>query len=278
MAQTPSSDSLAEYNRQRWNELAQADIEFSRPLLNLDPATARQFLDPDSVMGDIARKRVLCLASGGGQQSIAFAILDAQVTVFDLSDTMLERDRETAAQYKAQYKIDIGIEEGDMRDLSRFGDSSFDLVYHAYSINFVPDVQPVLQEVARILRPQGLYRIQWHNPFTQTVDESTWNGHGYLLGYTYEDGREMSELFPDWEVESGDNTVHKVRSPKSFVHTLGKMINTLSALGFAILHCSEDTGAGADMTPGSWDHYMAVTAPWITLWSAYRPDLLPLRR
>jgi ubiquinone/menaquinone biosynthesis C-methylase UbiE len=273
MATNTTFDPLADYNRQRWNELAQAGIEFSRPLLDLDPAAARHFLDPFGVMGDVSGKRVLCLASGGGQQSIAFTVLGAHATVFDLSDTMLERDRESAAHYQ----FDIAIEQGDMRDLSRFDNDSFDIVYHAYSINFVPDVRPVLQEVARILRPHGLYRIEWHNPYTQSVEETTWNGRGYLLEYTYQDGREVSDLYPHWEITGVDNTVHRVRSPKSFIHGLGKMINTLATLGFAILHCSEYTGAGADMTPGSWDHYNAVTAPWITLWSIYRPDVLPLQ-
>ena len=40
---------------------------------------------------------VLCLAAGGGQQSVAFALLGANVTVFDLSETQLEHDRLAAA-------------------------------------------------------------------------------------------------------------------------------------------------------------------------------------
>ena len=269
MAHNHAFDPLAEYNRQRWNELAQAGIEFSRPLLDLNSATARHFLDPYGIMGDVAGRQVLCLAGSGGQQAVAFALLGAHTTVFDLSDVMLERDRAAAAHYE----LSICSEQGDMRDLSRFANDAFDIVYQAYSINFVPDVNPVLQEVARILRPQGLFRIEWHNPFTQTIDESSWTGRGFVLEATYQDGRDVSDHFPDWEVTGVDNTVHRVRGPKSFVHGLGTMINRLSALGFVIRHCSEHTGAGADMTPGSWDHYMAVTAPWITLWSAYRPDL-----
>ena len=76
-----SFDPLAEFNRQRWNELAEAGIEFSRPMLDLDPAAARRFLDPYGVMGDVSGTRVLCLAGGGGQQSIAFTVLGAQATV-----------------------------------------------------------------------------------------------------------------------------------------------------------------------------------------------------
>ena len=41
----------------------------------------------------IAGKGVLCLAGGGGQQSAAFALLGAKVTVLDFSETQLERDK-----------------------------------------------------------------------------------------------------------------------------------------------------------------------------------------
>jgi 2-polyprenyl-3-methyl-5-hydroxy-6-metoxy-1,4-benzoquinol methylase len=53
--------------------------------LQLDTASARACIDPDGWLGALDGLRVLCLASGGGQQSAAFALLGAQVTVVDLS-------------------------------------------------------------------------------------------------------------------------------------------------------------------------------------------------
>jgi 2-polyprenyl-3-methyl-5-hydroxy-6-metoxy-1,4-benzoquinol methylase len=44
-------------------------------------------------------KDVLCLASSGGQQSAAFGVLGANVTVFDLSENMLKKDVATAKHY-----------------------------------------------------------------------------------------------------------------------------------------------------------------------------------
>ena len=160
-------DKISRFNRERWNALAAANIQYSRPLLALTPAEARVRLDPYGVMAPVAGKDVLCLASGGGQQSIAFALLGARTTVFDLSDAQLARDRQAAENHQ----VEITIEEGDMRDLSRFAANSFDLVWHAYSINFLPDPRPVLAEVARVLRPGGQYRVQWQNPFLAGVDE-----------------------------------------------------------------------------------------------------------
>ena len=85
-------DELAQYNKTRWEELARSNVEFSRPWLDLDGSSARIKVDPYGMMKEIGGNQVLCLSSGGGQQSAAFGLLGAQVTIFDLSETQLERD------------------------------------------------------------------------------------------------------------------------------------------------------------------------------------------
>ncbi len=132
-------DDVARYNKERWEELARANVVFSRPYLGLDVSSAREVVDPHAMLSEIQGMEVLCLASGGGQQSVALAMLGAEVTVLDLSETQLERDRDAARNYG----VHVTAVQGDMRDLSRFGDGVFDVVYQAYSINFVPSVRPV---------------------------------------------------------------------------------------------------------------------------------------
>ena len=78
-------DEIAEYNQARWKALVEADALFTRSKLNLDADSARRMIDSGGDLGDVAVKKVLCLA-GGGQQSAAFALLGANVTGFDLSD------------------------------------------------------------------------------------------------------------------------------------------------------------------------------------------------
>src|ERR687894_294918 len=91
-------DDIAQYNIERWKALVEANAVFTRPALNLDPSLALAQLDPERRLGTVAGKDVLCLACGGGQQSVAFALLGAKVTVFDLSAAQLDRDRVAAAQ------------------------------------------------------------------------------------------------------------------------------------------------------------------------------------
>jgi ubiquinone/menaquinone biosynthesis C-methylase UbiE len=170
-------DEIAKYNKERWEDLARSNVAFSRPFLNLDKESARRMLDPHGLMGSVEGKTVLCLASGGGQQSVAFGLLGAEVTVYDISETQLQRDLDAVTHYG----LSVNAVQGDMRDLSRFGESSFDLVWQPHSIKFVPDVRRVFSEVARVLRLGGLYQVDCPNPLIAGIDERDWNGEGYPL-------------------------------------------------------------------------------------------------
>src|SRR5690349_2503315 len=92
-------DDIARYNQARWHALARADAPFTRPAWALDAAAARQMVDAEGRLGELAGLRVLGLATGGGQQTAAFALLGAQVTVVDLSAEQLARDQRVAAHY-----------------------------------------------------------------------------------------------------------------------------------------------------------------------------------
>lgn len=164
-----------EETRQRWNALAAAGVEYSRPWLDLDLATARERVDPSGFIGEIRGKRVLCLAAGGGQQSAAFALLGAEVTVFDLSDEMLERDRSAARHYGH------GVEtiRGDAQNPSLLPDDGFDVVWQGHSLSFIQDLDALYDGVARVLKPSGLYHLSAWNPLAYGADER-WTGDGYL--------------------------------------------------------------------------------------------------
>jgi SAM-dependent methyltransferase len=262
-------DALIRHNQTQWDELARARLEYTLPLLDLTPAAARQRVDPEGIIGDVAGKDVLCLATGGGQQSACFALLGANVTVVDLSPIQLERDQEAAAHYGyAVHTI-----HGDMRDLSMLADSSFDLVYQAYSINFVPSVAPVFAEVARLLRPGGRYQVQWANPFTQSVDDQAWDGETYLLHHPYLDGFETSTYYPTWDIEDGKGGWRQIASPREFRHILSTVVNTLVANRFVILRLQEALSEEEDPEPGTWAYFMWIAPPYLTVWADYRPEV-----
>ena len=257
-------DDLATFNRQRWNALVEAGVLYSRPNLEMDEETARQMIDEEGLLGDVRGKRVLLLGGGGGQQSAAFGFLGAEVTVIDLSDGQLERDRQVAAHYGYQFDI----QQGDMRDLSRFADATFDIVWQPYSINFVPDVGPVFAGAARAVKPGGFYTVQWHNPFTQAVDDESWTPeHGYALRQPYRDGEIDPASFKtqNWIIDTEGGERVEVEGPREFRHTLRTFLNSLIGAGFNIRRFSEHNTWESNPTPGSWEHYKSVSPPYLTV-------------
>jgi 2-polyprenyl-3-methyl-5-hydroxy-6-metoxy-1,4-benzoquinol methylase len=261
-------DEIAHYKTQRWKALNNVNALFTRPTLQLDGGSARQRIDPEGRLGDLVGKRVLCLAGGGGQQSAIFGLLGAQVTVLDLSEEQLQRDREVADHYH----LVITTEQGDMRDLSRFEEASFDLVWHPYSLNFVPDVQMVFRQVARLLPRDGRYCLQCANPFSHGLAETDWNGKGYILKYPYIDGAEIISRDPAW-VSSQDPSQGQIPPPREYRHTLSTVVNGLIKQGFIIQHLSDtsDMHPNVSADPGTWNHMLAYAPPWLAFWTIYRP-------
>ena len=254
-------DQIAQYNLTRWNALVNANALFTRPALDLDDDSARTRIDPEGRLGDLQGKDVLCLASGGGQQSVAFALLGATVTVFDLSDGQLGRDQEAAAHYQ----VAIRTVQGDMRDLSALADASFALVWQPYSINFVPEVEVVFREVSRVLRQGGQYYFSCANPLASGLGPADWNGVGYLLKHPYQAGAEVSYPDQEWVHQSPE----AIPPPREFRHTLSTVVNGLIEAGFVLQHLSDtrDFYPDPNAEPGTWDHFTAFAPPWLCFWA-----------
>jgi SAM-dependent methyltransferase len=225
------------------------------------------------MVGDLKDKTVLLLASGGGQQSAAFALLGARVTVVDLSEKQLERDREAADHYG----VEIETVQADMRDLSALNIAAFDLVYHPYSLNFVPDAGEVFRQVARVLRPGGMYYFMCANPFASGLTERSWGGAGYLLKEPYQQGAKIVYQDSDWVYDQTKYPdARPIDGPQEFRQTLSTLMNGLIEQGFIILRTKEIMADvfDPDAAPGSWDHFTAIMPPWLAFWVVYRPDIL----
>src|SRR5690606_39216034 len=121
-----------------------------------------------------AGQKVLCLAAGGGRQSALYASAGAAVTVLDLSREMLALDQQVARERK----LAIRIVEGSMLDLTIFAPGEFDIVVQPVSTCYVPDVTAVYQQVARVVRPGGIYVSQHKSP-TSLQTELRPAGDGY---------------------------------------------------------------------------------------------------
>jgi SAM-dependent methyltransferase len=263
-------DEIAQYNIERWQTLADADALFTRPNLDLTAASAREFLDAEGMLGGVAGKDVLCLASGGGQQSAAFALLGANVTVFDLSEAQVKRDKQAASHYQ----VEINTVQGDMRDLSALVSTSFDIVYQPFSIGYVPDVKVVFAQVARVLRPGGMYYLAGDNPFLCGMSAADWNGEGYVLKAPYQDEALYVSPDPEWVYAHSSKPLPAVREAHLYRHTLANTLNSLLGLGFSLRHVSDSKHIYPDASaePGTWDHFVAYAPVYLGFWLHYQPD------
>jgi SAM-dependent methyltransferase len=250
-------DKKTKYNQGRWNELSREGVEFGRPWLDLTKEKAEQETDPYQMLGKVANKQVLLLASGGGQQSAAFGFLGAKVTVVDFSDVQLAADKKAAEHYGHNPKL----LQRDMRDLSCFEDNAFDIVWHGHSIGFIPEVETVFKEVARVLRPGGYYRMSCCNPFFARLHEGHWNGKGYVMNGEYKQGAEM-EPGP-WDIWDEKGKAKKVQGPYEYIHTLSTLINIPISLGFILLGAWEGGIEPGPHKEGSWGHFTTVCPPYL---------------
>ena len=122
---------------------------------------------PHEWFGNLKDKKILGLASGGGQQMPIFSALGANCTVLDYSDKQLEAEKMVAEREK----YDIEIIKADMTKKLPFADNSFDIIFHPVSNSYIEKVEPVFKECYRILKKGGILLCGLDIGTNYTVDE-----------------------------------------------------------------------------------------------------------
>lgn len=244
--------SLYDRNRAAWNKLADGGSQFAKtatddecrqPLATLD---VRGWL-PASVRG----MDVLCLASGGGWQSILYASAGANVTVVDLSPSMLRLD----AQEATRRGLQVRVLERSMDDLSPLADASFDIVHQPVSTCYIPDVLAMYQEVARVLRDNGLYISQHKQPTSlQIVGRDSQNR--YTLGTRY---------YHDGPLPIGGDDSYREPGAVEFLHRWEDLVGGLCRAGFVLEDLREPYRGDETASPGHYKHRGLYTPPYVRL-------------
>lgn len=192
---------------------------------------------PHSWFGELQGKKLLGLASGGGQQIPIFAALGAVCTVLDYSSVQCESERMVAQ--REGYSVEIL--QYDMTKRLPFADSTFDLIFHPVSNCYVEEVKPIFRECYRILKPGGILlcgldngvnfifgeeeekQIRYKLPFNplrdpQLYEESVKNDWGIQFSHTLEEqiggqleaGFVLTDVYED---TNGEGTLHEYNIP-----------------------------------------------------------------
>jgi SAM-dependent methyltransferase len=234
-------------NREAWNRLAAAGSDSSQPLGSAELVQAAEWLCPEEWLPWQEIRTVLCLASGGGQQAPAFAMLGYEVTVVDLSPEQLARDSQVAETLG----LPLQCIEGNMLDLSILHGSRFDLVYQPISACYVPDVEELFRQVAAVLAPGGWYDVEHWNPVhVQLAGLGAWQN-----GYVVE--RPQGTGVPSiWTSETEGAQAEQITC-WHFVHSLHDLIGGLCRNGFVVQRLRERPRGDPLAAPGSHEHLSA---------------------
>src|SRR4249920_2478595 len=95
-------------------------------------------------------QRVLDVAAGNGNATLAAARRFAEVVSTDYVGALLERGRERAAAER----LPVAFQEADAENLP-FADASFDVVLSTFGVMFTPDQERAARELMRVCRPGG---------------------------------------------------------------------------------------------------------------------------
>lgn len=180
---------------------------------------------PHAWFGELRGKRVLGLASGGGQQMPVFAALGAVCTVLDYSPRQIESERLVAR--REGYAMETV--QADMTKPLPFSDGSFDLIFHPVSNCYVREVRPIWRECFRVLRPGGVLLAGMDNGFNYLFDEDDETQVRYRLPYDPFADPALLEL-----ARKNDDGIQ-------FSHTLEEQIGGQLEAGFSLTNVYEDT-------------------------------------
>ena len=179
---------------------------------------------PHEWIGDLRGKKVLGLASGGGQQMPVFAALGADCTVLDYSPLQVESERLVAE--REGYAI--RIIRGDMTKRLPFEDGEFDMIFHPVSNCYVDEVLPVWRECFRVLKPGGILLSGTDHYVNYIVDADEKQIVNTLPFNPLKNPEQMKQL------EKDDAGVQ-------FSHSLEEQIGGQLEAGFTLLSLYEDT-------------------------------------
>jgi SAM-dependent methyltransferase len=238
-------------NRAAWNRLAEgsnfakvaSDEECAQPLKSLD---GRGWLP-----ADIRGLNVLCLAAGGGWQSILYASAGANVTVVDLSPGMLRLDEREAARRK----LSIRAVETSMDDLSPLDDAGFDVVHQPVSTCYVPNLEAVYREVARVLKDDGLYISQHKTPTSLQVTHKT-DRHQYVIGREY---------YHEGPLPGSEDVSYRESGMVEYLHRWEQLVGGLCRAGFVIEDLVEPCRADPAAPVGHFRHRGRYIAPYVRI-------------
>jgi ubiquinone/menaquinone biosynthesis C-methylase UbiE len=120
--------------------------------------------------------RIIDVGCGSGEMMVALAryLPECEITGIDISDPLLEY----AHRLKTIHHLNSQVQfiKGDVKKIP-FENSSFDVVFNVNMVHFIEDPIPMLNEMQRVLKPDGYLfikdlRYSWLKIFEEEIGNS----------------------------------------------------------------------------------------------------------
>jgi len=249
---TSETERVADHNRRAWDKLVAGRQRFTRPAKPQDLENPLATVDPKGwLSGDVQGKKLLCLASGGGRQSVMYAKAGAEVTVVDVSTAMLDQDRQAARQLG----LEVDTVAASMHDLSALTPASFDIVIHPVSTCYMPQVTEVYEQIAKVMKIGGLYISQHKQPTSMQVGIKP-TPFGYAFEHTY---------YRTTALPPAGKTLLREPGTLEFIHRWQDLIGGMCRAGFVIEDLTEPKHTKPKAAHGSFEDRSRFVAPYVRI-------------
>lgn len=226
------------YNSEAWDKWAEEGSDWSEPITHEEYENALKgewgiyltpcITVPHEWFGELKDKKVLGLASGGGQQMPILTALGAKCTVFDYFARQLEAEKMVSD--REGYSIEII--KGDMTKRIPFEDETFDLIFHPVSNCYVENVYHIWNECYRVLKKGGILLAGMDNGINFLIDDNGTQPLVIANKLPFNPLKESKERFEKMR-EQCDGSVQ-------FSHTLEEQIGGQLKAGFILTDIYED--------------------------------------
>ena len=172
--------------------------------------------------------KVLDVACGSGASALPAALnvgTTGNVTAVDIAENLFELGRSKATKLRLH---NIQFLFGDMTGLN-YADESFDVVICVFGIFFVPDMETLLQELWRMVKPKGKLAITTWGPNLFAPLYNVWREQ------IKKERSDLYSAFNPWD------RITEIQSVTNLFHSAGiENVDVVAENGVHLLHAPED--------------------------------------
>ena len=252
------------HNSQAWDDLAREGASFANPVRPVDFQNPGRIINPFGWLPTpYEGRRVLCLAAGGGRHGPLFAAAGAVTTVVDISEEMLKLDRWVAERES----LTLTTLKTSMSALEELGTAVFDIVLQPVSSCYVSDLNQVYREVARVLKPGGVYVVQHKQPISLQASSVPDREGRYVICEPYDREGALPPV---------TGSEHREPGTHEYLHRLENILGGLCRAGFVIDDVREPRHGDPEADPGSFRHRSRYVPPYLAVRAIRSPEMVPL--